>query len=70
MYSRVGVAILGSTGRLLEGLVIVGRRGFMCRRSRKILSNSSIGLSEGAGHSFHAGHSIRLKTTHRSKCQG
>jgi len=47
MYSRVGVAISGSIERLPEGPVIVGRCGFMCRQSQKILSNSSIGLSVG-----------------------
>ena len=55
MYSRVDVAISISSERLLEGLVIEGHRGLICRQSQKISSNSSVGLSEVAGHSFHSG---------------
>ena len=55
MYSWVDVAISISSERLLEGPVIEGHRGLICRRLWKISSNSSIGLSEGTGHSFHSG---------------
>ena len=54
MYSWVDVAISGAFNRLLKGLVTVGCCGLMCRRLWKILSNSSVRLSEDTGHLFSA----------------